>query len=270
MAITRTAWTDDDGSGTTGTVINNAEKTALYDQIDAMSHGHLLVDQVDITSTGTVNNHNPGGVTVRCNNATALTITGRAPYADGEIAIYENVGTSTVTFTDQGAGSTAANRFLMPVTSGQIIGPSGAIGFKYDGTSDRWRVIFVRAGTAIAYTPTWTNGTIGNGTLTGRYRQDGGLVWVDISVTMGSTSTFGAGSVWAFSLPMTAAGTTGQVFAAHILDSGTAFYIGAAVPASTTTISIYTNGASSGVTSAVPMTWAQNDVLRITGSFVPV
>lgn len=34
MPIVRTAWTDDDGTGTTGTVINNAEKTALYDQID--------------------------------------------------------------------------------------------------------------------------------------------------------------------------------------------------------------------------------------------
>lgn len=35
MAITRTTWTDDDGSGTTGTVINNAVKTELYNQIDA-------------------------------------------------------------------------------------------------------------------------------------------------------------------------------------------------------------------------------------------
>ncbi len=34
--ITRTAWTDDDGSGTTGTVINNAVKTELYNQIDAV------------------------------------------------------------------------------------------------------------------------------------------------------------------------------------------------------------------------------------------
>lgn len=36
MAIPRTAWIDDDGSGTTGTVINNAEKTILYNQIDAV------------------------------------------------------------------------------------------------------------------------------------------------------------------------------------------------------------------------------------------
>jgi hypothetical protein len=35
MAITRTAWIDDDGSGTTGTIINNAVKTELYNQIDA-------------------------------------------------------------------------------------------------------------------------------------------------------------------------------------------------------------------------------------------
>jgi hypothetical protein len=34
VTITRTAWIDDDGSGTTGTVINNAVKTDLYNQID--------------------------------------------------------------------------------------------------------------------------------------------------------------------------------------------------------------------------------------------
>lgn len=35
MAITRTAMVDDDGSGTTGTVLNNAWKQELYNQIDA-------------------------------------------------------------------------------------------------------------------------------------------------------------------------------------------------------------------------------------------
>ena len=35
MAITRTPMIDDDGSGTTGTVINAAWKTELYNQIDA-------------------------------------------------------------------------------------------------------------------------------------------------------------------------------------------------------------------------------------------
>ena len=35
MAITRTSQVDDDGSGTTGTIWNNAWKQELYDQIDA-------------------------------------------------------------------------------------------------------------------------------------------------------------------------------------------------------------------------------------------
>jgi hypothetical protein len=35
MAITRTPMIDDDGSGTTGTIINNAWKTEFYNQIDA-------------------------------------------------------------------------------------------------------------------------------------------------------------------------------------------------------------------------------------------
>lgn len=34
VTITRSPWVDDDGSGTTGTVINNAVKTDLYNQID--------------------------------------------------------------------------------------------------------------------------------------------------------------------------------------------------------------------------------------------
>ena len=35
MPITRTPMVDDDGSGTTGTIINNAWKTEFYNQIDA-------------------------------------------------------------------------------------------------------------------------------------------------------------------------------------------------------------------------------------------
>jgi hypothetical protein len=41
VTITRTPWVDDDGTGTTGTIINNAVKTELYNQIDA-ALGQLL------------------------------------------------------------------------------------------------------------------------------------------------------------------------------------------------------------------------------------
>ena len=39
MAITRTPMVDDDGSGTTGTIINNAWKQEFYNQIDALGAG---------------------------------------------------------------------------------------------------------------------------------------------------------------------------------------------------------------------------------------
>ena len=58
IAIGRTAWTDDDGSGTTGTVLNNAMKTGLYDEIDAVLNAtraqHLLFTDAtyDIGATG--------------------------------------------------------------------------------------------------------------------------------------------------------------------------------------------------------------------------
>lgn len=40
VTITRTAWTDDDGSGTTGTIVNNARlQSDLYDKIDLMFSG---------------------------------------------------------------------------------------------------------------------------------------------------------------------------------------------------------------------------------------
>jgi hypothetical protein len=39
VTIPRTAWIDDDGTGTTGTVLNNAVKTELYNQIDTALAG---------------------------------------------------------------------------------------------------------------------------------------------------------------------------------------------------------------------------------------
>lgn len=50
-AITRTSMTDDDGTGTTGTIINNAWKTQLYDQIDSVLNG-VTKDNADETISG--------------------------------------------------------------------------------------------------------------------------------------------------------------------------------------------------------------------------
>jgi len=58
VTITRTAWIDDDGTGTSGTVINNAEKTTIYNQIDAalaqlaqLSGGNTFTGNQSITGS---------------------------------------------------------------------------------------------------------------------------------------------------------------------------------------------------------------------------
>jgi hypothetical protein len=63
-----------------------------------------------------------------------------------------------------------------------------------------------------SYQPTWTtlatDPTLGNGTLTGSYYKIGKLVHVDLDLSIGSTTTFGTGNEWFFSVPSTAGKST--------------------------------------------------------------
>lgn len=121
--------------------------------------------------------------------------------------------------------------------------------------------------TSTSYTPTWTNGSIGNGTLTGRYVRSGRWVRFEIHMVAGSTTTFGGGSEWTFSLPVTAVDVNGAVGSVHVIDTGTAYYVGAAFLVTTTTIKMAVNGATSAFTSTSPHGWANTDVLRISGFY---
>ncbi len=81
-----------------------------------------------------------------------------------------------------------------------------------------------------AYTPVWTasttNPSIGNGTLVGKYINIGKLVTANIMLTAGSTTTFGNGT-WAFSLPITVAGSNIQYLGSWAAqDTGTSWYAG--------------------------------------------
>jgi hypothetical protein len=115
------------------------------------------------------------------------------------------------------------------------------------------------------YTPAWTassvNPVLGNGTLLAKYVIVGGLCNIQISLTMGSTTTFGTGE-WSFSLPIaSAAASTGQVWA---LDSGTAYFIGIClVNAGVSTLTIFSNSAGSGWSPSQPFTWAANDQIEL-------
>lgn len=116
-----------------------------------------------------------------------------------------------------------------------------------------------------AYTPTWTNFTVGNGSVNSRYAQIGKVVFVNIIVNLGSTSSV-TGIILA-SLPVTGANTSNiGNYSAGIYDAtpfnifmGTAFFnsttqvgLKAQNSAGTYLVSAYTSG-------TIPMTWTNGD-----------
>lgn len=131
------------------------------------------------------------------------------------------------------------------------------------------------AGSWTSWTPTFSNFTIGNGTVSGRYQQIGKTVHFRLAVTLGSTSSMGTGPT--FTLPVTASSNyspVGDVIgAAEITDTGTANIIGLSSWASTTTAALYVQGTGGTYanintpTSTVPMVWTNGDAFFVNGSY---
>lgn len=118
-----------------------------------------------------------------------------------------------------------------------------------------------------AYTPTWTTtGTapsLGNGTLVGRYIQNGKLVIYRFCLTAGSTTTFGT-NTWIISVPVTALDIN-QTGTAMLFDQSTnaTRIAGNAVFNATTNLVFYAGNASGVVTATTPFTWANTDRLIV-------
>jgi hypothetical protein len=114
---------------------------------------------------------------------------------------------------------------------------------------------------AVTWTATTVAPAIGNGALTSNYDVVNGLCHYTISLTAGSTTTFGTGE-WLFSLPIPSTGpAVGSVWA---LDSGTAYYIGACKVSAGSNLGCYTNNNGSSFSPTIPFSWAANDELLIT------
>jgi hypothetical protein len=151
-------------------------------------------------------------------------------------------------------------------TGASITGPTGPTGA---GASD------LTAWTS--YTPTWTSdsGTpsIGDGSITGRYKQIGKTVFFNLKLTYGTTTTGGSGA-WMFTLPVTSYDPNYQ-FAVSILNSGLAWYGAIAngnYKGSTSHFSIiHQNDTQTtvwgGVSSTAPFTFESQDTLTVSGSY---
>jgi hypothetical protein len=203
----------------------------------------------DYTASGAQNDVNLGAGALFIYTGAGVTITGLAGGTDGRIVRIMNDSSSDLTVTDQDAASSPANRIVTTNGISNVIGPDGTIGFQYDASASRWRVITIPSeqlsfnqggsafgttgiiGTTDAYPLDIVTGganaltldTSGNATLTG-----------GLTVTGGSVATPAATS---FSLT---SGTTGNL----TLDSGTtgAINLGTGSNAKTITIGNATGG----------------------------
>jgi hypothetical protein len=140
-----------------------------------------------------------------------------------------------------------ANDLLVTAASGE------ATGLKYTGS---WTT----------FTPTLTNLTLGNGTITGRYCQIGKVVFVHTKIVLGTTSSMG--SYPTISLPLTPSSSGGPQMVA-LTDAGSTVFLGATyiTPGFATTgpqrfLPSGGNVSMAAVDATNPFTWGNTDIIE--------
>lgn len=126
-----------------------------------------------------------------------------------------------------------------------------------------------------SWTPSWTGSTsnpsLGNGTLNAAYKRadTAKTVTIRLRLAAGSTTSFGSGQ-WSFSLPSGLVPVTPQGITGHILDSSSSNRYACTAYVTNTSSGIVeriaVNG-TLGVSGAIPMTWANNDQLLLSGTY---
>lgn len=213
---------------------------------------------------------------LKLTNASGGIITGIKAGYDGQILYIVSTGGGNFQFKTENANSSAANRlicFSAAGTSGNYITALGTATFQYDAVTARWRMIHSEQGSPIQYFLTWANlstqPAIGNGTISGFWVTRGRNVDVNIFLSIGSTTTFGTGGLWLFSLPFPFLGTTNPAGAAVVSNGGTN---NVGISLITTAFHgdgdiIITLGTAGNVGNAVPAGMTTGDFLRTSISY---
>ena len=181
------------------------------------------------------------------------------------------IQTSTLTTTGDTVYASAANvpARLGVGTTGQVLTvASGIPSWATPSSITGWT----------SYTPTYTNFTLGNGTTTAAYRDNGDMVDVFVRIVLGSTSSITG--TWKVSLPLSANNTMSQVvFMGGVFNDNGAYYIpsGALIDGTTHFVpcSWFVNNGVMGqdwlfqrnATATLPWTWGTSDNFTIQFSY---
>lgn len=121
-------------------------------------------------------------------------------------------------------------------------------------------------GTWAAYTPTWTNLSPGNATVTARWTKSGDTVRVAVTFVWGSSTSITAANVY-MGLPVspTNSGSDTLLGSVGLRDASGAWRVGGAFRSGSTVRLIMSDGTN--LTSAVPWTWAVGDIISVNLSY---
>jgi len=245
---------------TTGQVLTAAQMTSL--QQTAMLGGAASAKTASYTLVAA-----DAGTAVSMSNASATTITvNTALFAAGDTVQITNLGAGVCTITAGTATvNTSSSLALAQYESGTLdfTSTSAAIFIKGDVASGGG------GGTYTAYTPTFQDITLGNGTLTARYCQIGKFVEIQIEIVFGSTTSIGGGNT-RITLPVTAkTGDYGIRGMAKYGDANGNEYLGMLDQRSTTEMAPRFCAVDSakvinyGISSTSPFTWTTNDQITL-------
>lgn len=124
------------------------------------------------------------------------------------------------------------------------------------------------SGALTPYSCTWTstatNPSLGDGTLDAAYLQIGRLVFVNIRLTTGATTTYGTG-IYTFTFPV--AGVSNQIISTSFSDASASLRYGGIVLVPVTTVGgrLILSDGTLGASPTAPVTWAAGDVIVIEG-----
>jgi len=158
----------------------------------------------------------------------------------------------------------AVDLSLSAVTTGAVTASSATVSGAVTATAGQLNAF----GAYQSYTPTYSNFTLGNGTVVGQYYRVGNMVAGSFEITVGTTSAV-SGTI-GVSLPSNFDTAQPSCFGCGLaLDTsgGTAAYRGLTLHKNGTNNVVFVVDTGNLVNATVPFTWASTDVLRGTFTY---